>query len=655
MRLLLINICLIAFSSYAQDLVVVSKVTTDSISIKWLPNSFAQLEKITQGATISRAESDKPVNYQLVNFTNAKQWTIAPTTSRLNALGSAYEDQKFKALVEPILTGVNDKEQQNFAMLTATIENTINPRFQLVLGNCLIDKEFDKTKTYVYKIEVKGLPIAYIFVDAKSNTTYSPISEFELSLDRKKTVMVEWNSNAVQKEALGFLIEHSMDSQQEGNYLSELAHIPFKTQFELADKKSNVIDEALEGHWHYYRVHGLDPFGHPSLLSEWKRIYVPLLVHAHVQVDTIMAVSSERQIRVSAALLKRNPNIETWELLRSAQKDTGYQQVATKPYTDSIAQFTLKGKASGDQFYYKIQAINADDTVSSLPYYFFTLDQEPPVAPTQLKGTIDSSGVVRLNWVASVDEDIRGYKVFRGNQQREEFIERTTDLSTDLGFKDTLALDNLTSEVYYYVQAVDLNFNVSGQSDTLLLLKPDTIAPMAAALKTVSIVDTSLLISWVNSDSDDLARITLIRNQTEFIPLQKGQTTYTDFDLTLATHYSYQILTEDKSGNQSYSQEVGQYYETGYRLPLRGFDVSVNRQKNQIELSWNAPQEAVFSYQIFRSKNAGKLTLIKTLSDPKQLQYIDNQLSIGTQYQYSIKYINQEGIHSLPVSQEVIY
>jgi hypothetical protein len=655
MRILLLFIGLISTSAFAQDLVLVSKVTDDSIAIKWLPNNFEQLELITNGTTISRVISDKPTNYESVDFTNAKTWDIAPTEVRIENLGSSEEDEKFKALLDPILNRTTDKEQQNFAMLTATVENMVNPRFQIYLGNIFVDTDFDKRKTYIYKIEIENLAPSYIYVDAYQNTFYSEIPEFELNLDRKRTVMIEWNSNAIQKESLGFLIEHSMDKKREGTYLNELPHIPFKSQFEADDKKANVIDNPEQGHWHYYRVHGLDPFGHPNLVSEWKSIYVPLLVNAHVQIDTIIAKASQREIRVSAASITGITQIDTWKLLRSEQKDSGYTIVGTKPYSDSLANFSVNGKPSGDHFYYKIQAINKDDTVASLPYYFFTLDQVPPVAPTQLDGSIDSSGIVRLNWTASIDDDIRGYKVFRGNQKREEFTEQTTRLSTNLSFVDTLALDNLTSEVYYYLQAVDLNFNVSSQSDTILLLKPDTIPPMAAALKSAKMVDTSIVIVWANSDSQDLAQTILIRNHSDTIPLQVGQTKYIDFDLIPAKHYSYQILTKDKSKNQSYSQEVGQYYETGYRKALSGFMVTVDREQNHISVSWKVPPEDVFSYQLYRSRNDGKLGLIKTINDPKELQFTDKQLSIGTKYTYSINYVNQQGIHSLPASGEVIY
>jgi hypothetical protein len=655
MKYLLYIALLFAFNVHAQNMVVVSKVTRDSVAIKWVAADFNQLELLSKGATISRVETDKPINFELVNFTGAKTWTIAPTKDRFDQLGTSEEDEKFKTLLEPILNSNGNKDQEDFAMLTATVENMVNPRFQYVLGNILVDKNFDKSKTYVYKIEIDKLAPNYVFVDASEITSYSSIPEFELSLDRRRTVMVEWNSNAVEKEALGFLVEHSMDKQIEGTYLSDLPYIPFKSQFEKEDKKANVIDNPEPGHWHYYRVHGLDPFGYPSLTSEWKRIYVPLLVNAHVQIDTIIANDTERKIQVSASSYAGKLRIDNWALLRSESKDSGYEIVETQLFSDSIQHFSTYGKSSGDHFYYKIQAINQDDTVTSLPYYFFTLDQVPPTPPTELQGKIDSSGVVQLSWIASIDDDIRGYKVYRGNQKREEFVEQTTRLSTNLSYTDTLALDNLTSEVYYFVKSIDLNFNVSSESDTLLLLKPDTIPPMSAALKSVGMVDDEvMLITWANSDSEDLAHSFLIRNEVDTVMLAKDQVAYADSALIPGNYYSYQILCEDKSGNQSRSQTIQQYYETGFRYPLEAFKAEVNREENLVSLSWNAPDDEVYSYQLFRAKNDGKLGLIETI-DPSKKNYIDKRLSIGNKYTYSIKYVNQDGIHSIPSTTEIIY
>lgn len=651
---LLAILLLISTLGFSQDVVTVKKISKDTLAIKWIPATYEQLVQISKGATISRAESEKPINFQLVNFTGAKTWTIAPLKERFNALGTSQEDEKFKTLLEPVIDKSTDQEQQNFILMTNVIENMVNPRFQSVLGNVLFDTDFDRSKTYVYKIEIKGLAPVYTYVEPKVITQFADI-DATLTLDKKKIVSVEWDSKKVTDQSLGFYVEHAMDKPKNGSYLSELPFIPFSTQFEVEDKKSTQNDEPLEGHFHYYRVHGLDAFGVPSLHSEWKEIYVPLNIYAVPFIDTIQAKETQRIIEVSAALLKNNSNAQSWVLLRSEEKDENYIEMETRPFTDSITTFSITGKASGDHYYYKIQLVNKDDTVSSMPYYFFTLDQEPPNPPSDLEGTIDEKGRVTINWNAPEDDDIQGYRVFRGNHKREEFIEKTTELNNVLSFNDTLALDNLTSKVYYFVQAVDQNFNNSIPSDTILVHKPDTIAPMAAAMKSVKILDTSIVVSWANSQSNDLVRTFLIRNDTDTISLTMDQTSYIDTLIEAGNYYSYQLVCEDEQRNQSRSQVFSQYYETGIRKPLKEFTVEVDRANKQVVLSWEAPKEAVFSYKIMRAKDDGKLTYIKSISDPSVLTYIDKNVNAGRKYTYSINYMTEEGIQSIPAKQEIIY
>jgi hypothetical protein len=653
-RLLLPIFVLITTLGFAQDVATVNKITKDTIAIKWIPATFEQLVKISNGATISRAVSENPTHFELVNFTGAKTWTIAPTKERLKALGTSEEDEKFKTLLEPVIEGIKDKEQANFVVMTNVIENMVNPRFQSVVGNVLFDAEFDRSKTYVYKIEIKGLAPLYTFIDPKARTQFAQI-EASLTLDKKKIVSIEWDSKAVADQSLGFYVEHSMDEPSDGEYLDKLPFIPFSTQFEVEDKNSSVTHEPLEGHYHYYRVHGLDAFGELSLHSKWEKIYVPLNIYAVPFIDTIKARETERIIEVSAALIKKNSNVEKWVLLRSVQKDKGYIEIESKPFSDSTVTFSITGKPSGDRFYYKIQLVNKDDSVSSMPYYFFTLDQEPPNPPSDLEGTIDENGRVNISWNAPSDNDIQGYRVFRANHKREEFIEQTTELNNVQNFSDTLALDNLTSEVYYFVQAVDENYNNSIPSDTILILKPDTIAPMAAAMKGIKVVDTSIVLSWENSQSSDLHRTWLIRNEVDTIALAMDQTSYTDTLIEAGNYYSYQLVCEDDQHNESRSQVFSQYYETGIRKALKGFNAEVDRTNKQVVLSWQVPHEEVYSYKIMRAKDDGTLTYLKSISDATVQSFTDKNVKAGRKYTYSINYMTMEGIQSVPAKQEVIY
>ena len=179
----------------------------------------------------------------------------------------------------------------------------------------------------------------------------------------------------------------------------------------------------------------------------------------------------------------KNANINQIQLLRSKTRDGKYTSVESRDFADTTLKFNFTEPITGDHFYYKLALINKDDTVFSSPKYLFTLDQNPPAPPTKLAGICDSNGIVKLTWKKPFDKDILGYRVFPvANSTNEEFIEKTTSLSSSPNFVDSLRLDNLTSEVFYTVISVDLNYNQSFKSDTILILKPDTIAPIPCVI-----------------------------------------------------------------------------------------------------------------------------------------------------------------------------
>ena len=657
---LLFVIALFIEEAYGQDLVLVSKVEKDSISIKWLPSNFDQLKQIANGATIYRVESSKPQNFQLVNFQNAKTWIIEPTKKRYEKLNlSTTTGEKADVLLSPLFDKSNPEELKNFSFGTALIENIINPEFQFILGNIIVDKSFNKNKTYVYKIEVKGMAPYFIFIDPKQVTKYSSINDLNLSLDQKKTVDVEWSAKRYEKEAFGFDIEHSVDEIKGGDFLTEIPYLPFKSNFEKEGKLAMYRDSPLPGHFHYYRIHGRDMFGHRELVSEWKKIYVPLLINAWAQIDTMYATSNQRVIKAGVYELEGKTNVKEVHLMRSSNKDTDFNLVEKVEYTDSLYSFSVNEEKTGDHYYYKILAINKDDTVASLPYYFFTLDQEPPSAPTNVSGVIDSSGVVTLNWEASIDDDIQGYKIFRANTKKEEFVEKTTRLFTTLNFTDTLALNNLTSDVYYFVQAVDDNFNQSVNSDTILIIKPDTIAPIACIVKDVQIEKGALRILWINSDSEDLKQSSLLRFNNQqidtLITWSREYSEFIDSNIIGGQNYQYQIITADKSDNQTYSNEFKRFYEPGYRKKIDNFIGKVDVKQKSIVLCWDKPKAEIYSYQIYRAKGDGKMLPLKTLMDANQNTYKDNNVRLNNKYVYTVKYVNQSGIHSIPSKIEIIY
>jgi len=656
----LVLFCTLINFSFGQDFTLISKVDKDSISIKWIPANFESFVKMTKGVKIFRVESNIEKDFEQIDFSQSKIWEISPTEARFNQLSSSnpVEDKQI-VLLEPFILGDIHEDAKNFAFGTAIIENIINPNFQFIVGNIFVDKDDHKKKTYVYKIEIYDSKPLFIKVNASKKTNYSSISDFKLSLDKRKTVNIEWSYSLYEKEALGYDIEHSIDKKKGGDNLLDSPYLPFKSDSEIDDKNALIRDKAEPGHFHFYRVIGRDAFGQKALFSEWEKIYVPLLINAQVYIDTIYRNKKERIINGTVYSSAKKNNIDEIHLQRSVSRNKDFHTIESNKFNDSVLNYKIIEDKTGDRYYYRLISINKDDTVSSIPYYFFTLDQEPPSPPTSLNGTIDSNGVVSLNWLPSEDKDIRGYKIYRANTKKEEFVEKTTFLSLNLSFKDTISLNNLTSEIYYYAQSVDSNFNQSITSDTILVIKPDTIPPIPCIISDVKMEKTKLIIEWVNSDSKDFYQSKLIRkgiNSIDTIYTWKDTSNlYIDTNIVPEKNYSYNILTFDEVGNTSNSNEINRYFEPGFRKPIRNFKAKTVQNKKVILLSWDRPKDDLFSYKIYRAKLDGKLLPLKTIRDVNQLSFEDKNVMINNKYTYSIKYVNQEGIHSIPVKVEIIY
>lgn len=628
--------------SNAQELKVVSKITNDSVCIKWLPSNYFALRAMNEGATVKRIEATSELNIKTLDYSNAKTWEIAPLKERASQLNRAdTTEDKMATLLEPVLEWA-PKEEQNFAFGAVLIENVTNSQFQYVLGNLIVERDLDKSKKYAYRIEVEGVKPVYVFIDPSAKTQY-PTLELELELDQKKTVVCSWNYDDVQKDAFAFDVHHSIADSTHLEMLFDKPYLPFKSEFETHKNASIRHDEPLQGKFHYYQIVGRDPFGEKSLVSEWQKIYVPKRINAYPIIDSVTALKNTRTIHVHTITDVNKTNIETIALYQSKFRDSDFTLIQETSTFDSIVKMnTTVENETGDAFYYKAALVCADDTVYSLPFYFFTLDQSPPDAPTDLAITIDSLGIVRLNWSAPKDEDIQGYRVFRANQKAEEFVEKTTALSTSNQFTDTVSLNNLTSEIYYYIKTVDLNYNQSKSSDTILGIKPDTIAPIPSFISKISLQENALHIDWIASESEDLQASTLFRNGVEIGIVSNP---YLDTSLVAGTFYEYYFQTTDKTGNKAISKTISQKYEPGFRSAME-FQAVANFEKHAIELNWKPPDQELYAIKIYKAVGDEKLRLWKTIKDFSKTSISDTDLSIGDTYRYSVIYTTKEGISS---------
>jgi fibronectin type 3 domain-containing protein len=265
--------------------------------------------------------------------------------------------------------------------------------------------------------------------------------------------------------------------------------------------------------------------------------------------------------------------------------------------------------------------------------------------PVGLAGKVDSSGIVTLKWEPNTEKDLKGYRVFRANSTKEEFIEVTREILVHPLFKDTITLRTLTSKVFYKVIAVDKNYNPSAYTPYLMLKRPDTIPPSRPVITHAYRSDSlqAIVLEWVNSSSQDVVKYALYsinakdsaRKQVAIWDSATKREQYIDTALQLGNTYYYELIAYDDSGNQATEVSGDVWFETGKRPAVKALKGTLDKEKKEVVLTWEYQQAEVKQYRIYRAKNDTPFILFTTVTGAIQ-QWTDNEIFLGNVYKYKI-------------------
>lgn len=655
-KLLVILILLAGKQLVAQDKTILlqSFIKKDTVQLRWAPSSADGLiEGLKKGYEVKRINKSTGEESRItIPSFNDRKLALYQSSDSLVLFMTSFIDQLQSA-------GSQSKEAEA-AFFMLSLSASTDRRIAEICG--VYVEEIGLTKgEYTYEINFAG---SSGYADSNTiNTTIlskNPSCSELMGSSRVdlKEVYLNWEAKELNRDYGGYWIYKSLD----GKSFEKLNTTPlyyFTSQFEPNKSTIDFIDTAVvEGMTYYYNIIPINYFADLGKASNTVKVYVQKRLTGICVIDTVRSTKFDRLIQVEYRALNHEGEISEYLLYRSDKVDSGYVLVDKKALNSKTVEFVYKANLlSGDRHYFKAAAVSPDlDTAWSFSYYHFSLDQEPPAMPTDLKGTISDSGVVYLTWTPPSDQDLRGYRVMRSNSLKEEFIEVTHFLSTATYFRDTLPLNNLTSEIYYRMRAVDLNYNNSPLTEPILILKPDTIAPVPSLIHDYKVESDGIFIAWANSQSEDLSTQFIIRstpNQRDTILIFKNEASeFRDSSCVLGTRYSYQIVTVDKSGNMSYSDPISITFETGLRPGPSNLAGKVDRSAKNITLTWQIPQEQeIYSIQIYRAKNDGKLRLYKTFRE-SITSFEDKDLNPNNTYYYKIKIIYQSG-HSSKMSEAV--
>lgn len=283
-----------------------------------------------------------------------------------------------------------------------------------------------------------------------------------------------------------------------------------------------------------------------------------------------------------------------------------------------------------------------------------TIDSIPPAAPVEVKGVIDSLGVVKLSWKPNQEPDILGYRVFRGNLEGEELSQLTESPVEINNYTDTVTVASLNSKVYYSIVAVDKRFNMSAYSEKLTLKKPDVVPPSSPVFSKYEVKNGTVVLNWINSSSDDVQSHKLFRQDmngknTDWKQVFETDTlsTFTDTDVVSNNTYRYAVFAVDESELLSKPSTPLTISVSNMQMQnaIKGFTLYADFVNQKIDLSWAKLPPDVTEILIYKAKEDEKPVLLRQIpvAVNKVTRFEDKKVNPGNRYEYTIKALKQSG------------
>lgn len=579
------------------------------------------------------------------------------TASQMEALGE--QNDNMAALFELIYgeyPEMNPENPHSVFSANEDLENKfgaslflcdLNTAVARAAGLYFEDSSYIEGGRYIYRITLTGdhpdIEPGVVVVDT---SLPDPIlSSPNLSVEfRDRTALLSWSSTLHRGEYSAFYIERSEDSI----HFSKRSDLPYVHMTGTEDPGTSYYMDSLDfnNKPYWFRIRGISPFGDigpPSNIVHGKgkdNLSGMLIIReGEVHENNIVRLSWEFPSEAEQL-------IKAFRVLRSARAEGPFEVISATEI--SPMQRSYDDVTPSYNTYYILQAVDHDDTerARSFPYLIKVEDNEPPHPPSGLYGTIDSAGIVRLQWSPSSAQDLQGYRVFRSNSPTGEPIEVTRALLSSPNFTDTIAMHTLDKVVYYCVVATDIRFNTSAYSEVVAVRRPDLIPPVPSVFRAVEAGRDSVTLRWTNSPSRDAAGLELVRSSSDGIAITLAHwpppfpEMYRDLPPCGITH-RYQLVVADSAGNTSQAlsgEVVIDSPVSGAVSRLRGI---ADRTAQLIRLTWDNPAAATRIF-VYRQKNDGPLVLYRTLEGNVN-SFSDEGIAINNTYAYRIQVMMEGG------------
>jgi len=662
-----------------------AKAEGDSIVLRWIVTDFKTWKNaITNGYDIYRTDlgtgQTKMINDSSVRALTPIEWAFRNTdfTGEVGKLKENIDSSSVVALAYqfPDSTGLKfemPKDKQNIDFgdspeeimhLFHTITCLYSKEACFVSGMTFSDTKLKENTNYKYTLCERGVSIKSPLSTASINSSSEyPQLRLKISKDRtnkKQSFLFWYKADTLNAVAAAYLVFRSDKINGEYKKMSSPPVLGILNPYEDRKEPLVFIDNSLENRkTYFYKIQAIDVFGNFSGLSE------AYSVTEHTRLSsTPVFKSTETSADFKNTLNweiknKDAKNISALFVYRNQNAPFDFKDISGELPPETRSFFDSKPINSN---YYKVMAIgNAGDTVWSALKFVNIPDSIPPAAPKLKSAICDSLGIVKLTWTHENFADIEQINIYTANYEHEEFS-RITNIDADSIYTDTISLRVLNSSVFYKLVVFDKIFNPSEWSNTIEVIRYDTIAPNSPQIVEISSENKGILLKWGCCSSLDLNRTELLRRKKSettwqtlqtFLPGSAPYRSYTDTTVEKRQVYEYTLTAIDEFGLISQENKIftKKALDNGIRPAIVNFSYDLNKKKHLVKLEWQYPYSGVKQFVVYKIIDNGTKFVVANI--PRgTYEFFDNETGQGVNYRYQIKAEHIDGGKS-PLSQEI--
>ncbi len=613
----------------SMTLAISARSYSNHIVLRYAPANpilFNQANKV--GYIVERANFVKGVPNEKLAFTavpgspfkrwSEPQWELAlkesksgdSTAVHLAGLAMVYSDPNAQTTAGDIMKdGLNSLKELKgnadirfgFALIAANRSRIAAEGLALRIS----DPSVTLGQTYVYRVRINqplinaGNEIAYVKVTCENfNEKY---------LSNNKSVKVGEGDGGItftfpeSDEYYAFIAERSDDNGASFKRIIKTPELNFKPMGFTGKSDFAYGDSGLTNYKKYhYRVLVSTPFADELLLSEFVAIPRDKTPPPAPFLKTAIHIKP-KQVELSWEMTAKNTgDLKGFTIKRGTEENGKYSLISKGILPANTLRYIDETFDPDGSNYYVVEAVDtAGNSSHSYPAYVTLIDSVPPAMPFISSAKIDSAGKIIIKVRPNTEKDFMGYQVLKANAKEHEFSVVTETFKDSLGrttftLNDSTTLNTLTKNIYYKVIAFDTHFNQSVPSKIIELTKRDTIPPVSPLITGFTVSDTSVVIIFVNSTSEDAARNILLRRESGkvkfdsiFVNTNTSVIRFTDKKITRGRQYEYAMIARDDGGLASkISRSIQIKTLLNNKIPAPTIQGSYDGQAKKVSLSF---------------------------------------------------------------------